>query len=351
MGWKGTLRSVQAASRRAEREARRRQRELERQQRQIEKMQALERAQHEVASFENHIDVITSVHADCGERWNWQRIASAPEPTEPQRLSKHEDMAQASLEAYEPALMDKVLRRVEAKQQELREEVEKCIKRDDLDHARRLSDYRQERHEWEQNRKIAEGILVGSPDAYIEAIRQVAPFAEIGELGSSVTIDVHDESFVEARIRIHGDDVIPRQRKSLLKSGKLSVKDMPKTHFWAYYQDYVCGAVLRVARELFALLPIDKVIVTALGDILNSQTGQIEEQPILSAFIPRETVQRLNFDLLDPSDSMENFVHNMKFYKTKGFVAVEALTVADIEPTKQAERVKDQGPEQKGLFD
>ena len=39
MGWKGTLRSIEAAQRRAERESRRRQRELEKQQKQLEKMQ------------------------------------------------------------------------------------------------------------------------------------------------------------------------------------------------------------------------------------------------------------------------------------------------------------------------
>ena len=331
MGWKGTLRSLEAASRRAERDARRRQRELERRQLEADKMQELEQAQHEVASFENHIEVITSVHVDCGESWDWEKIASAPKPTEPQRLTTYEERARLSFEEYEPTLKDKILRRVEAKQQELKEGIERGKQRDEEDYESHLSEYRQKCDEWDQNREIAKGILAGNPDAYIEAIRQVAPFSEIGELGSYVTFDVEDASSVVATLHTHGDDVIPRQRKNLLKSGKLSVKDMPKTHFWAYYQDYVCGATLRVARELFALLPIDNVIVTAFSELLNSQTGHMEEQPILSVFIPRETVGSLNFDLLDPSDAMENLVHNMKFYKTKGFVAVEPLSEDDIQ--------------------
>ena len=34
-----------------------------------------------------------------------------------------------------------------------------------------------------------------------------------------------------------GEDAIPKQTKSLLQSGKLSVKDTPKTKFYAPYQE------------------------------------------------------------------------------------------------------------------
>ncbi|MCA9957335.1 MAG: hypothetical protein KC434_21550, partial [Anaerolineales bacterium] len=53
--------------------------------------------------------------------------------------------------------------------------------------------------------------------------------------------------------------------------------------------------------------------------------GLLEETPILSVAIPRETSKGLNFDAVDPSDSMVNFVHNMKFQKTKGFQSVATL--------------------------
>lgn len=74
MGWKGTIRSIQAAQRRAERESRRRQRELEKQRQQLEKMQELERAAYEVEVYENHIDLLLSVHKECGTIWNWEEL-------------------------------------------------------------------------------------------------------------------------------------------------------------------------------------------------------------------------------------------------------------------------------------
>ena len=82
---------------------------------------------------------------------------------------------------------------------------------------------------------------------------------------------------------------------------------MPKTKFYELYQDHVCSCVLRVGRELVALLPVEMVLVTAMGRLLNKKTGHIEEQPILSVLMPRKTLDSLNFDLIDPSDSMDNF--------------------------------------------
>lgn len=330
MGLKGTIRSLEAASRRAERESRRRQRELEQQQKQLERMTELERAQHAADVFENRISVITSVHVECGNRMDWQQLASMPAPGEPQLLSEYEDGARASAEQYTPSLADKLRRQVERKRAELSAGIERAKERDKAVHADRMREYRQELHNWETNQRIAEGVIEGQADAYQEAIRQLSPLEELGELGSSLTHKIDTgAALIDVTFTVTGESVIPRQTKSILKTGKLSVKDMPKAQFWSLYQDYVCGAALRVARELFALLPLEMVIVTALDSVLNTQTGYMEEQPILSVAIPRATIEILNFDLLDPSDSMENFVHNMKFYKTKGFAPVEKLSADD----------------------
>ena len=95
-------------------------------------------------------------------------------------------------------------------------------------------------------------------------------------------------------------------------------------------QDYVCGSVLRIARELFALLPVEMILVTVMGTLLNTQTGYMEEQPILSVAMPRKTLENLNFDMLDPSDCMANFVHRMNFKKTTGFAKAERISLEEL---------------------
>jgi hypothetical protein len=82
---------------------------------------------------------------------------------------------------------------------------------------------------------------------------------------------------------------------------------------------------LTQAREALAYLPVKFVIVNAIGELLNSSTGKIEEQTILSVAIFPETLSKLNLDAVDPSDAMQNFVHNTKFFKAAGFVPVEKL--------------------------
>ena len=90
------------------------------------------------------------------------------------------------------------------------------------------------------------------------------------------------------------------------------MKAMPKSKFYEIYQDYVCGSVFRVARELFALLPTELAVVDARGNLLNTQTRHMVEQTILSVAIPGDTLDKLNFETLDPSDALSQTAHPLQ---------------------------------------
>jgi len=45
--------------------------------------------------------------------------------------------------------------------------------------------------------------------------------------------------------------------------------------------------------------------------------------------IPRISLEGLNFNVIDPSYSMKNFVHKMKFKRGQGFDPVEVLNPSD----------------------
>lgn len=70
MGWKGFVRSMDAANRRAARQADVRRRDLLRQQRASEQYDELQRAAYAADCYANFIDVLTSLHRDCGEAVN-----------------------------------------------------------------------------------------------------------------------------------------------------------------------------------------------------------------------------------------------------------------------------------------
>lgn len=330
MSGRGILRSIAAAQRRSERESLKRKRELDRRIQQHERLQEFERVATEVEAFENYVDIITSIHKDCSDTWDWEKIKILKPPTKPRKLNIHECSAISNLESYKPKLIDKILQRVESIRTDLSVEVTNGRKRDEVEYHEAYKKYEQEYADWELITNLAERIVDKEEQAYIEAISQADPFSEINQIGSEIRFSINGNNLIEASINVNSEEVIPRQVKTQLKSGKLSEKAMPKTRFYELYQDYVCGAVLRVARELFALLPIEITIITAYGRLLNTSTGFMEAQPILSVIIPRETLTQLNFQRLDASDSMTNFIHNMKFYKTKGFQPVQKLSQSDI---------------------
>jgi len=328
MGWKGAVRSLQATARRSERNAHRRQRDLERQSKQYARMEALEQAAYEVDVYENYLDVLMSMHKECGEEINWVEMRSTPEPIKPQKSDLLEKAALEACEHYNPNFWSRMLKLESRQRAALVSKVEAAKIMDSDRYLGELEEWEAKHSEWAQEQDLAERILNGDRQAKLDAIEVFEPFAEISELGSAIKLVVHENGVVECRLSVHGSSVIPREIKSLLKSGKLSSKVMPVGRFNELHQDYVCSCALRVGQELIAILPDDIIIVTAIDKVLNASTGHLEELPILSVALSRLTLGSLNLEAVDPSDAMKNFVHNMSFKKSGGFMPVDAVDAA-----------------------
>ncbi|MCG8456898.1 MAG: hypothetical protein MI919_11510 [Holophagales bacterium] len=129
---------------------------------------------------------------------------------------------------------------------------------------------------------------------------------------------------------VRGPEIVPTERLSLLRSGRLSAKAMPQRRALQIYQDHVCSVCLGVAAEMFALLPLEWVVATATDTLLDTSTGHLQEQAILSVAIPRGSLRRLRLERLDASDSLKNFLHRMRFTQSNGFSPVEALGIGDL---------------------
>jgi hypothetical protein len=59
-------------------------------------------------------------------------------------------------------------------------------------------------------------------------------------------------------------------------------------------------------------------IVTVIDQLLNSSTGYQEDQPILSVAIPRSTLDSLNLDTIDPSESMSKLCTQHGVHEDQG---------------------------------
>jgi len=76
-------------------------------------MQELEQAEYEVEVYENHIEVIQSIHKECSDPIDWESIAISKEPQKPENLKNHEKAAKSDAENYSPSFIDRLFKREE----------------------------------------------------------------------------------------------------------------------------------------------------------------------------------------------------------------------------------------------
>jgi hypothetical protein len=321
----GALRSLAAAQRRAIRDR-------ERQAREAAKLYKLQAKQQELQNnfdasqqYENYMNIIQTLHTYSSDIIDWEKVLKLPPPVKPEKVNIHEYHAEKELKRYKPTFFEKIFG-LKKRLTKLQNALEVSKQNDSAQNESNLEKYNQDFAMWEYNCTIAEGILSNNPEYYKEVITQYAPFAEIQEIGSQIFIQFYKD-YVVVNLSVKNEEIIPNFSLNLTSTGKLSKKTLPVSRRNEIYQDYVCSSALRVAREIFAHIPVKKVYINAEGEMLNPTTGHIETQTVLSAMIPIETMYRINFNTVDPSECMKNFIHNMKFSKTNGFMPVEKVEV------------------------
>ena len=331
MGWKGAVRSVNASVRAAERDAQRRKREREHREKELAKMAELERAAEAVRQFDERVTWLKRIHVSgTPVTVDWSAMAVTQQPAEPVIAATNEDNAKAKLSSYQPGFFDRTFKREGKKRQRMEQAITEGAISDKAEFRVKRAEYEEAHQNWQDTVEIAKRIKAGDQDAYIEVLKDLDPFSDITEVGSSFNFGSYDSNTTWASFRTNPDQVVPSESKSLLKSGKLSVKQMPKGMHYELRQDYVCSCALRIARDVFNILPVKWVIATGYENMLDSSTGHMKDQAVLSIAIPRDTFQAINLGNIDPSDAMKNFIHRMSFKKTQGFAPIKPLTLSEI---------------------
>ncbi|WP_147532983.1 DUF4236 domain-containing protein [Bacillus marasmi] len=289
--------------------------ELNRRIKEQQKLEQLEYARLQVDLFENRLDQIKSIHDECDDQVDWDEVSNRRPPFEKGQVGPNERKATQALNDYIPGFFDRLFKKDQRIIQRLKEEVNEAIQKD-----------AELYEEWQRMVTIAKRMVAHDIDAYFEVIEEFGPLDDLVEFGSGFEFGTDQEDSIHVSFDVNAENVIPEKVLSLTKTGKLSEKAMAKTRYFDLCQDYVCGCSLRIARDMFALLPIKYVFVHAYDNKMNTATGHQERESILSVKFDKPTLNSLNFSNLDPSDALSNFKHNMNFKKTKGFEEVEVIT-------------------------
>ena len=293
------------------------------------KMDEIERATAEVALFNEYVRGLEIVHVVEVAEVDWEGAARTIEPGAPGRSTAHESAAQADLNGFRPRLLE-TKKRQATRLQTLTEAVPKASRRDDSDYEIAQTEHAQAVEQWRDDRALAEGVLSGDIEACASVAEQIQDVAG-GEYMRYMNLAFSESSMPAITVGVIAiEDIVPARQKSLLASGRLSEKQMPKGRYFGLYQDYVCGAALLAAKTVLGMLPVSGLVVTAETERLDTATGHYGETAILSIYVQRDTMARLNLAMVDASDAMTNFPHNMKFLKTKGFATVERITAPPV---------------------
>jgi len=268
-----------------------------------------------VNDFDYRIEYIKSIHRYCDDYVDWSAVRTTPAPFNPESAGPRQAAAIYDYENFKPSITEKVFKgKADKRQLELYAAIDSAAKEDAEDYFC-----------WENSVRLANDVLKGEIEAYFFVINEMRPFEKLLEFGSEFEVGADSMEEMEVEFKVKSETVVPKQSVSMTKTGKLSIKELTKTAYFDFVQDYVCSTTIRVARDLFAILPAQSVIVHAVDDILNTATGHMNEETILSVRFNREMMNRINFAAIDPSDAMNNFEHKMRFAKTAGFKSVERL--------------------------
>lgn len=287
---------------------------LAKREREKAKLAEQEYAKLQVELYENRIDRMRSIHQESDDSIDWKAIYHQEAPFEDDMIGPNEEYARSQLESYKPNWIDRLFNRESKRRQRLEEDIRAAAETDRTCYE-----------EWREAKELARRVLIGEADTYYDVIESFQPFDDLLEFGSGFECNVASPEIVQVAFDVNAQEAIPTRVYTLTKTGKLSEKAMTKTAYYDLYQDYVCGAALRIAREVFALLPVQVVYVQAYEKQLNTSTGHEEDVLILTVQYERQILEQLNMSRVDPSDALEQFKHRMNFRKTKGFAPVEII--------------------------
>ena len=156
---------------------------------------------------------------------------------------------------------------------------------------------------WSYYHSVAPAVLEGDIDTYLSVIYEVNPLDDLLDYGTGFVFGTDDASKMEIEFTIN--DAALAELKSTVRPAQ----------YHEILQDFVCSTSIRIARDIFALLPVESAIVHA----------ELAENTILSVSFDRATMSKIRFGMIDPSDTMSRFRCNMDFDLLSGFHCVDRL--------------------------
>lgn len=156
---------------------------------------------------------------------------------------------------------------------------------------------------WSYYYSLAADVLKGDIDTYLKLIYEVNPLDDLLDYGENFEFGTDSGDRIEVEFVIN---------EAALTSASESLS---RRDYLLLLQDFICSVSLRVAGDMFALLPVDHVLVHTV----------LEGDTVFSVDFDRTNYSKLNFSFIDPSNTATKFRNNLSFDEKKGFSPVNPL--------------------------
>lgn len=156
---------------------------------------------------------------------------------------------------------------------------------------------------WQYYHSVASKVLSGDIDTYLQLIYEVNPLEDLLAYGGNYEFGTDDPSKIEVEFTVN-------ERALASAKTQMSVSDYNNL-----MQGFICSVCIRIARDMFALLPVTHTIVHAT----------LDGKTVISVDFDRANLSKIKLGYIDPCKALLSFKFHMNYSDELGFAPVANL--------------------------
>ncbi|WP_028829982.1 hypothetical protein [Proteocatella sphenisci] len=268
-----------------------------------------------INEYKKVMDMITEIHRNSDESIDWNYVYKSPEPFNINALGPNALEVKEQIDNYIPTASEKIFKtKLEKKLSNMKNDLRKAMEKDEETY-----------NGWRTLVDLAGEVLRGNIDAYFEVINEMRPLDDLLEFGVDFEFGSNSSDTIHVEYVADSSNTVPFFELSLSSNGKLQKNNFKRSQHNEIIRLYIAASAIRIAKDMFALLPIEKTVVHIVDDYINEVITKKERVTVLSVEFERDKLEKAEMKNKDPLEILKGFNHNMKFTKAYGFSPVDRI--------------------------
>lgn len=271
------------------------------------------------ARYEAKFEQLTRAHCVKYERRDWNEVAGAGLVEPPIDTRPLEKKARHALANYRPGLLDDLLGRQAERRRALAAKVFEAAKKDAQNHAK--AKRAAETHNLDVG--LAAAVLALDTNAIEAALKAHISVEELSPILEGLGIDFP----LQGKLVVHLDalelDAMPDESVGLNEAGRSVHMAIPPSARCEMHLTNVCSTVLRVAAEVLARVPMERIDLVARCYLPSSKPrAEPEQHPILHVRISHQQLAGMDLRRLEPVSTISALGARVDWEIGRGFAPI-----------------------------